>query len=123
MRDAARERGLDDPGNGMSAEVGDLDGDGRLDVYVANMFSKAGTRVVQGSGAKGVVRERLEKFAKGNTLYLAQPDGGFTESAEALGVNRGYWAFGSVLFDYDDDGRLDVAVADGYFSHPNRKDL
>ncbi len=124
VRNVAAQLGLDDPGNGMSAEVGDLDGDGRLDVYVANMFSKAGTRVVAGaSRAKGAVRQRLEKFARGNTLYLAQPDGGFVESAQALNLNRGFWAFASVLFDYDDDGRLDVAVADGYFSHPKRKDL
>jgi hypothetical protein len=37
-------------------------------------------------------------------------------------VNRGLWAFGSVMADWDADGRLDVAVANGYLSHPNRRD-
>jgi hypothetical protein len=123
VRNVAKQVGLDDPGNGMSAEVGDFDGDGRLDLYVANMFSKAGTRVVSGANVSAATKARLEKFSGGNTLYLAQPDGGFVERAQALGVNRGFWAFGSILFDADNDGRLEVAVADGFFSHPKRKDL
>ncbi|MCU0700475.1 MAG: VCBS repeat-containing protein [Myxococcaceae bacterium] len=114
--------GLDDPGNGMSADVGDFDGDGRLDVAVANMFSKAGTRVVGAAQVSAALKARLEKFARGNTLYLAR-DGGFTEVAAAQGVNRGLWAFGTVLADVNDDGRLDVAVANGFLSKPNRKDL
>lgn len=116
-------RHLDDPGNGMSADVGDVDRDGRLDIYVANMFSKAGTRVIAGSKVKGKRRAVLEKFAQGNTLYLAQADGGFVEQGKALGVNRGLWAFGSLLADVDDDGHLEALVANGFVSHPKRKDL
>lgn len=123
VRNVAREKGLDDPGNGMSADVADLDGDGRLDLYVANMFSKAGTRVVGNTVASAEKKARLEKFARGNTLYLSLPDGGFAERAAELGLNRGLWAFGSVMFDADDDGRLEVAVADGYYSDVKRKDL
>src|SRR5690606_22590676 len=117
-RNVAKERGLDDPGNGMSADVADLDRDGRLDLYVANMFSKAGTRVLGNTVADAKSKAVLEKFARGNTLYVALDDGGFAERAAELGVNRGLWAFGSVMFDADDDGRLEVAVADGYYSHP-----
>lgn len=122
-RNVAKERGLDDPGNGMSADVADLDRDGRLDVYVANMFSKAGTRVVGNTAMDPTGKALLEKFARGNTVYLALDDGGFAERAAQLGVNRGLWAFGSVMFDADDDGQLEVAVANGYYSDPNRKDL
>lgn len=123
IRDVAGALGLDDPGNGMSVDVADLDADGRLDLYVANMFSKAGTRVVGNTGASPRRKAVLEKFARGNTLYLAQPDGGFAERGSQLGVNRGLWAFGSVMVDTDDDGRLEVAVANGYYSDPKRKDL
>ncbi|MBK7864249.1 MAG: VCBS repeat-containing protein [Archangiaceae bacterium] len=118
----AAELGLLDPGNGMGVELGDLDGDHRLDVYVTNMFSKAGTRVLAGVPAGTVELERLKKFARGNTLYLAQADGGYRESAEALGVNRGLWAFGALFADVDDDGRQEVAVANGYLSRPDRTD-
>jgi hypothetical protein len=120
--DAAR-YGLTDPGNGMSVDVGDLFGTGRLDVYVSNMFSKAGSRVVQAADVDEALRRRLAKFALGNTLYVPMPDGGFAERAEALGINRGLWAFGANFLDYDDDGRLDIAVADGFLSRPVRKDL
>jgi len=115
--------GLLDPGNGMSADLGDIDSSGRASLYVANMFSKAGERVIQAAPVDEALRRRLEKFAHGNTLYSPLPDGGFAEHAEALGINRGLWAFGSIFADYDNDGRLDVAVADGFLSQPRRKDL
>lgn len=114
--------GVDDPGNGMSADVGDFDGDGALDLAVANMFSKAGTRVLAATKVNPKLKAKLDKFARGNTLYLAR-DGGFVEVATEQGVNRGLWAFATLMTDVDDDGRLDVAVANGYISRPNRKDL
>lgn len=114
--------GLEDPGNGMSADLGDFDGDGQLDLSVANMFSKAGTRVVGAAAVSEKLKARLEKFAKGNTLYLAR-DGGFVEVASQQGVNRGLWAFATLMSDVDDDGRLEVACANGYLSRPNKRDL
>lgn len=122
LSEVAKSAGVVDPGNGMSADVADYDGDGHPDLYVANMFSKAGTRVL--ASTKGLppgLMATVQKFAKGNTLYVAR-DGGFEEVAAPLGVNRGLWAFGSVMTDTDNDGRLEVAVANGYLSHPNRKD-
>ncbi|MBS1153870.1 MAG: yrrB 1 [Myxococcaceae bacterium] len=123
VQNVAAEYGLADPGNGMSVDVGDLDNDGRMDLYVANMFSKAGTRVLAGASTKPEVMARLQKFARGNTLYFSESDGGYVEAAQALGVNRGLWAWGSLVADLDDDGRLEVAVANGFYSHPKRKDL
>jgi hypothetical protein len=122
-RDVTDAHGLRDPGNGMSADVGDVNGDGRLDLYVANMFSKAGTRVLAAAQVRPELKARLDKFAAGNTLYLGREDGGFEEVARARGVNRGLWAFGAIFLDADDDGRLDIAVANGFYSAPNRKDL
>ncbi len=122
LTEVAPAAGLVDPGNGMSADVADFDGDGHPDLYVANMFSKAGTRVLSNTkGLSPALLARVQKFAQGNTLYVAR-DGGFEETAAPLGVNRGLWAFGSVMADWDADGRLDVAVANGYLSHPNRRD-
>lgn len=123
VREVAEAYGLSDPGNGMSADLGDLDGDGAIDLYVANMFSKAGTRVLAAvpQGARSL--EVLQKFARGNTLYVSDRDGGYREEATALGVNRGLWAFASIFTDVDDDGVSELAVANGYFSHSNRKDL
>lgn len=122
VEERAEDLGLTDPGNGMGVELGDLDGDGSLDLYVTNMFSKAGTRVLSSVPEGTAELERLHKFASGNTLYLAQADGGWRESAEALGVNRGLWAFGALFADFDDDARPEVAVANGYLSRPDRTD-
>lgn len=122
VMNVATSAGVVDPGNGMSADVADFDRDGKPDLYVANMFSKAGTRVLAGTkGLPPPLMDAVKKFARGNTLYLSR-DAGFEELAPDVGVNRGLWAFGSVLTDFDADGRLDVAVANGYLSHPNRKD-
>jgi len=123
LRNVAAERGLDDPGYGMSVDIGDLNGDGRLDVYLGNMFSKAGTRVLAGASGREDLMSQLNKFAQGNAMYLASADGGYVERGEQLAINRGLWAYASLMTDIDDDGRLEVAVANGFFSHPVRKDL
>jgi hypothetical protein len=123
VREVAEEAGLTDPGNGMSVDLGDADGDGALDVYIANMFSKAGTRVLA-AVPKGVRSlDLMQKFARGNTLYVNDGDGGYTERAAALGVNRGLWAFASLFADVDDDGVSELAVTNGYLSHANKRDL
>lgn len=118
---------------GMSASIGDLDGDGRLDAYVAN--------------------------AADNLLLVRRAEGGFVDRARALGAAAGHFAdpdpppagppawrdfgpgsdnptpemveflstyvppgarsewalttFGTALFDADADGRLDVLAANG----------
>jgi hypothetical protein len=68
----------------MSVDLGDINQDGRGDVYVANMFSKAGTRIMNGVGEiDRSTRQLMQKFVRGNTLFLSQPDGGYVDSALA----------------------------------------
>ena len=45
FRDVAAEAGVEDIGAGMSVSFGDYDRDGRMDLYVGNMFSSAGNRI------------------------------------------------------------------------------
>ena len=45
FRDVAKERGVEDISPGMSADWGDYDNNGWMDLYVSNMFSGAGNRV------------------------------------------------------------------------------
>jgi hypothetical protein len=41
----------------------------------------------------------------------------------AAGVAFGRWAWGSGLWDYDNDGRLDIFVTNGYITGPETHDL
>ncbi len=122
VEERAEKVGLKDPGPGMSADLGDVDRDGTLDLYVSNMFSKAGTRIMAHAAVDPATRALVGKHVRGNSMFLAQADGGFQEVGEARNVNRGLWSFGSLLSDVDDDGRLEVLVANGFISAPNRHD-
>ncbi|HIE70089.1 MAG TPA: VCBS repeat-containing protein, partial [Planctomycetes bacterium] len=54
-----------------------------------------------------------------NFLYLAQPDGGFEESADAWGVRKPAGGTSSLFLDFDNDGDQDLFVADEGWQGPN----
>jgi enediyne biosynthesis protein E4 len=81
-------------GNGIC--LYDVDGDGRIDVFVPN-----------GS--------RTRPFPPGqeprSALYRNKGDGSFEDITARAGVaSTGYWAQGCVFGDYDDDGEVDLFV-------------
>lgn len=115
FKEVAEELGLLDRGNGMGVSWGDLNNDGLLDVYVANMSSTAGNRILD--RLKGDVDEEvyemLKKTAAGNTIFLRSGEGFEALPAEAGGVNAS-WAWSPILCDFDLDGRTDVFVTNGF---------
>jgi hypothetical protein len=66
--------------------AGDLDGDGWMDLYLSNMWGE-------------------------NFLYRNRRDGTFEEMGAKAGVQAPFASFPTWVFDYDNDGRLDVFVA------------
>lgn len=100
---------------GMGASVGDYDNDGDLDLFVSNMYSKAGNRIVP---AIGNTDRRILVAARGNFLY--RNDGGvFKQVAEAdAAETKVGWAFGGQFADFDNDGWLDLYVPSGLYSAP-----
>jgi len=120
--DGAEALGITDPGNGMGVSWGDLDSDGVLDLYVSNMSSTAGNRILKRLAQKDGRWSELSKLAAGNTIFLAAPGSDGTEGSgggfRALPAKRGgiggSWAWGSALVDLDLDGRLDVYCCSGF---------
>ena len=80
------------PTMGPGAAWGDVNGDGRPDLYL-----------VQGGGREGSASPR-------NQLLLALPDGSFELAAEA-GVDDAGAGMGALFFDLEGDGDLDLYVA------------
>ncbi|MFT7668457.1 MAG: hypothetical protein ACI8X5_001150 [Planctomycetota bacterium] len=88
--------------NGMGAAVGDFNGDGNLDWFVTSIYDPLGTC---GPG--------LCNWANsGNRLYLGDGARNFTDATD-LGVRDGGWGWGATDIDFDNDGRLDIAMTNG----------
>ncbi|MEM1216446.1 MAG: FG-GAP-like repeat-containing protein, partial [Bacteroidota bacterium] len=82
--------GCDYAGFGMGVDVGDLNNDGSLDLYITNLYE--------------------------NTLYLNLGGSFYNISANAETDDRGM-GWGTSLLDYNNDGLLDIYAAnDSYFS-------
>jgi hypothetical protein len=81
----------------MGVDAADVDGDGRLDLFVANFTNQ------------------------GNSLFRNNGNGTFTDSAPSLGLaapSVRLSGFGARFLDYDDDGRVDLMVASGHPFEP-----
>ncbi|MFT4557522.1 MAG: hypothetical protein ACI92S_002892 [Planctomycetaceae bacterium] len=116
--DVAKESGTTDIGFGMGAAWGDYDNDGRNDLYVSNMFSKAGRRI---TGSLKDIDDRFAMMARGNSLFH-NTDADFKKvsglEAPALQVEKAGWSWSGQFVDFDNDGWLDVHALSGYYSAP-----
>lgn len=108
----------------MGLAAGDLDNDGRIDVYCANMYSKAGTRVIGNLKPDAYppdVMAKLKRFVAGSEVHMNLGGGRFAQVAGERQVNAVGWAYGPALADFDGDGFLDIYATAGYLSRDRRK--
>jgi hypothetical protein len=108
----------------MGLAVGDVDNDGRIDIYCANMYSKAGTRVIGNMRPDSYppkVMERLRRFVAGSQLHLNQGEFKFEQVGAEKQLASVGWAYAAALADLDGDGFLDVYATAGYISRDRNK--
>jgi hypothetical protein len=80
------------PQAGMGVDCGDIDGNALPELFVTNFADEL------------------------NTLYLNRGGGSFDDVSERAGLGSGFkpLGFGTKLFDYDNDGDLDIQVTNGH---------
>jgi hypothetical protein len=103
FEDVTAKAGVTSPSWNGDCAVADYDGDGDLDLYVANMFGP-------------------------NHLFRNNGDGTFTDVADELLGKTTWGAIGCRFFDADNDGRFDLYVVDMHsdmwvdLKNPNARD-
>jgi hypothetical protein len=87
---------------GMNVDMGDVNNDGYLDIYVTNVF------------------ERNYKTDEGNMLWIntVDPTGpggrGFRNDGAVDNVYDGGWGWGGKFADFNNDGRMDIFTVNGF---------
>jgi hypothetical protein len=124
--DVTKQAGLNDAQFATGAAFGDYDGDGWADLFVSHYVDfhlddlpKFGSsKTCQYHGLAVQCGPRGLKGA-GDLLFHNNGDGTFTDVSKAAGVDdpHGYYGLGTVWSHFNDDGRLDLFVAND--STPN----
>jgi hypothetical protein len=119
FRAAARHALRKTPHASMSVDFADVDRDGDVDVFAAEMESRDLRRrlleiPLRGPyrSPPGVTEDRPQ--VQRNTLFLNRGDGSFAEAARYAGLGASDWTWASAFLDVDLDGYEDLLVANGY---------
>jgi len=97
--DLAFASGSNNAMNDMGVALGDYDNDRDLDIYITNVYSQDRYNVLL----------RNDSDPNGSTLA-------FNDVSEAAGCDQGHWGWGATFIDMENNGLLDIAATNGYYS-------
>ena len=103
LSDASASAGVRNGSWGWGASFGDLDNDGDLDIYHVNGWIQPASE-----------GDPLEFHDQPARLFQNLGNGKFIETAAQSGADDGGQGRGVILFDYDNDGDLDIFITNAY---------
>ena len=111
-------------GFSMGAAAGDYNNDGHTDIYVANMYSKAGNRIlanVDQSRYPADLYRKIVEGTRGSKLYSWHSEATYEVVPEREMFANVGWAYGPTFTDLDNDGWLDLYATAGFKSEERGK--
>jgi len=125
FEDITSSAGVGDFSTSMGVVSGDLNNDGSTELYVANMYSKMGRRIIGQVSADDypadIYRDIVGSCA-GNRLYRRESgESNYNEISDLVGVNAVGWAHAPAMADFDGDGWLDLYATSGFMSFDRKK--
>lgn len=109
--DVASSLGLATHKGAHVASVLDYDGDGDLDIYVGYYGSDASNR----GGSQGRNLPSMDgRNGTAHQLFKRGPDGKYADFAKAAGVDDTGWTLAIGSFDYNNDGKMDLFLANDF---------
>lgn len=88
---------------GMGVDFGDVNNDGRFDIFVSNI-------TVHG----GLEESHFLFLSDGETRKMDEGRAPYVDRGEELGVSRSSWAWDTRLADFNNDGELELMQATGF---------
>jgi len=104
----------------MGCDVADFNNDGLVDVLTLDMLPEDNRTQKMHSGSENFDKFQM-LFNKGfyyqysrNMLQKNNGDGTFSEVGQLAGVSNTDWSWSALFSDFDNDGRKDIFVSNGY---------
>lgn len=104
----------------MGADIADINNDGLEDIMVTEMLpedykrSRVSMPSMDVDGFNSLVKAGMHKQYMHNVLHLNQGNGFFGDISQMAGVAKTEWSWSVLMSDFDNDGKRDMFVANGY---------